>query len=63
MLRRAAGWLLASLAASLAVEVALLPISAWTFSRVTSAGLLLNLAAVPLMALVQVGGIACLVPG
>ena len=29
----------------------------WTFSRVTSAGLVLNLAAVPLMALVQVGGI------
>lgn len=54
---RAAGWLLASLAASLAAEIALLPVGAWTFSRVTSAGLLLNLAAVPLMALVQVGGI------
>jgi len=51
------GWLLASVAASFAAEIALLPISAWTFSRVTSAGLLLNLAAVPLMALVQVGGI------
>jgi competence protein ComEC len=54
---RVGGWLIASLAASLAAEVALLPVSAWTFSRVTSAGLLLNLAAVPLMALVQVGGI------
>jgi competence protein ComEC len=52
-----AGWLIASLAASLAAEIALLPVSAWTFSRVTSAGLLLNLAAVPLMGLVQVGGI------
>ena len=55
--RKAAAWLLASLAASLAAEIALLPINAWTFSRVTSAGLVLNLAAVPLMALVQVGGI------
>jgi len=54
--RRLAGWLLASLAASLAAEIALLPVSAWTFSRVTSAGLVLNLAAVPLMALVQIGG-------
>jgi competence protein ComEC len=55
--RRVVRWLLASLAASLAAEVALLPVSAWTFSRVTSAGLVLNLAAVPLMALVQIGGI------
>ena len=55
---RVLSWLLASIAASLAAEIALLPINAWTFSRVTSAGLLLNLAAVPLMALVQVGGIA-----
>jgi len=54
---RVAGWLIASLAASLAVEIALLPVSAWVFSRVTSAGLLLNLAAVSLMALVQIGGI------
>ena len=62
VLRKGARWLLASLAASLAVETALLPISAWTFSRVTSAGLVLNLAAVPLMALVQVGGmlVSCL---
>jgi competence protein ComEC len=50
-------WLVASLVASLAVEAALLPITATTFSRVTSAGLLLNLVAVPLMALVQVGGL------
>jgi len=55
--RRVVGWLLASLAASLAAEIALLPVSAWTFSRVTSAGLVLNLVAVPLMALVQIGGI------
>lgn len=55
--RRAAGWVIASLAASMAVEIALMPISAWVFSRMTSAGLLLNLAAVPLMGLVQIGGI------
>lgn len=54
--RRWAAWLVASLAASFAAEVALLPVSAWTFSRVTSAGLVLNLLAVPLMGLVQVAG-------
>ena len=54
---RAAGWLIASIAATFAAEVALVPVSAWTFSRVTSAGLLLNLAAVPLMGLIQIGGI------
>jgi competence protein ComEC len=60
-----AGWLIASIAASTAAEVALLPVSAWTFSRVTSAGLLLNLAAVPLMVFVQVGGlvVACVDQG
>ena len=51
-------WLLASLAASAAAELALLPISAATFSRVTAAGLLLNLGAVPLMVVVQVSGMA-----
>ncbi len=52
----ASRWLLASLAASAAAELALLPISAATFSRVTAAGLLLNLGAVPLMVVVQVSG-------
>ena len=56
--RMVAGWLVASLAASVAAELALLPINAWTFSRVTGAGIVLNLAAVPLMALVQVAGVA-----
>jgi competence protein ComEC len=51
-------WLVASVAASLAVEIALMPVGATAFSRVTSAGLILNLVAVPLMGLVQVGGIA-----
>jgi competence protein ComEC len=49
--------LLASLAASVAAELALLPVSATTFSRVTGAGLLLNLGAVPLMVVVQVSGL------
>jgi len=48
--------MVASLAASAAAEVVLLPVSASSFSRVTSAGLLLNLAAVPLMSVVQIGG-------
>jgi len=55
--RRGVRWLVASLVASTAVEIALMPVGAWAFSRVTSAGLLLNLAAVPFMGLVQVGGI------
>ncbi len=49
--RRAA---IAVVAASLATELVLLPFSATFFNRVTVAGLLLNLAAVPLMAVVQV---------
>ncbi|MSO31090.1 MAG: DUF4131 domain-containing protein [Acidobacteria bacterium] len=55
---RLARWLIASMAASAAAEAALLPVSATTFSRVTSAGLVLNLAAVPLMGVVQIGGMA-----
>jgi competence protein ComEC len=58
---RLLAWLLASLAASLATEIALLPVSAQTFSRVTSAGLLLNLVAVPMMGVAQVAGIAVVV--
>jgi competence protein ComEC len=48
-------------AASLAVEAVLLPIGATFFSRVTAAGLVLNFAAIPLMSIVQVGGmVVCL---
>ena len=54
-------WLAATLVASLAVEVALVPVSAQAFSRVTGAGLLLNLLAVPAMAVVQVAGILVVV--
>ncbi len=42
--------------ASLAAEVVLFPISATIFSRVTVAGLLLNFAAIPLMAVAQIAG-------
>ena len=38
------------LAASAAAEAALLPVGAFVFSRVTFAGLVLNFAAIPLMA-------------
>ena len=53
-----ARWIAASIAASLAVELALMPVSAQSFSRVTLAGPLLNLLAVPLMAVAQVAGMA-----
>jgi competence protein ComEC len=49
------------LAASISAELALFPVSAAVFSRVTAAGLLLNFAAIPLMSVVQVGGMALLV--
>ena len=50
-------WIAGTLAASLAAEVAPLPIAASTFSRITAAGLLLNLLALPVMAVTQVAGI------
>jgi competence protein ComEC len=45
-------------AASVCAEIALLPIGARVFSRVTFAGLLVNFAAVPLMTVVQMAGMA-----
>ncbi len=54
---RVASWVRGSLTASLAVEVALLPVAALFFSRVTAAGLVLNLIAVPAMAVAQVAGL------
>jgi competence protein ComEC len=50
-------WIVPSLLASAAVEVALMPVSAVAFSRITVAGLVLNLVAVPAMALVQSAGL------
>jgi competence protein ComEC len=54
-------WIAVPLIASAAVDLALMPVSAGVFSRVTAAGLVLNLVAVPMMALVQLAGTA-LVP-
>ncbi len=51
-------WALASVAASLAVELVLLPVGATVFSRVTAAGVVLNLLAVPLMTATEVAGLA-----
>ena len=54
---RACYWMWMSVAASLAIEVTLLPVGAYVFSRVTGAGLLLNLLAVPAMGVAQVAGL------
>ena len=51
---RVLSWIVATLLGSVAVEAALVPVSAVAFSRVTSAGLLLNLLAVPAMGVVQI---------
>jgi competence protein ComEC len=55
--RRWLSWLVASIGASAAVEIVLLPVMAHTFSRITAAGLVLNIVAVPAMAVVQVAGL------
>lgn len=48
-------------AATLAAEVALMPVSAAVFSRVTVAGLILNFAAIPGMAVTQLSGMVAAV--
>jgi competence protein ComEC len=50
--------LVASLAASVAAEAVLLPLTAFFFSRVTVAGPLFGLVAIPSMAIAQVAGMA-----
>ena len=60
-----AGWVAARVAVPLATllvatvcaELALLPIAAMAFSRVTVAGLVLNFVAIPLMTIAQVAGL------
>lgn len=52
--------LLALPAATLVAEIALAPIAAAFFARITAAGLVVNFAAIPLMALVQAGSIGVL---
>jgi competence protein ComEC len=51
---------LAVVAATIAAEIVLTPIAASLFGRVTCAGLLLNLAAIPLMTIVQAASLATL---
>lgn len=46
------------LAATLSAELAVAPLGAWWFSRLTFAGIALNFVAVPLMSVVQVAGLA-----
>lgn len=46
----------AIVAATICAELILVPVSAAVFGRITFAGLLLNLAAIPLMSLVQIAG-------
>ena len=58
-----AAWIAASVAASTAAEIALLPMAAIVFSRVTFAGVLLNLLAVPLMTVAQIAGLAVVAGG
>ena len=50
--------LLLAVAASAAVEAVLLPVQALVFARVSLAGIALNLIAVPMMAVAQIGGLA-----
>ena len=47
--------------ATLCAELALTPVSAWFFSRITVAGLALNFVAIPLMTVVQAGALLTLV--
>ena len=54
---RALHWLLAALGASMMVELAILPVTLTAFSRVTLAGVVANLAAVPAMTVAQVAGL------
>jgi len=54
---RPVAWLVTSIVTSAAVETVLLPVMAATFSRVTAAGLVLNVIAVPAMAVVQIAGL------
>ena len=50
-------WCFTMLGATLAAELALVPVSASVFSRVGVAGLLLNFVAIPAMAVVQLAGL------
>jgi competence protein ComEC len=57
IMRQAVIWVAVALVSTAAVEVTLLPVAAYVFSRVTIAGVLLNLVAIPAMAVVEVAGL------
>ena len=56
-IRRPLAWLLTAVAATACVEAVVFPIQVWWFSRISFAGLVLNLVAVPLMTVAQVMGL------
>lgn len=56
-------WLGVSVLASVAIEVALLPVFASEFGLITAAGPVLNLAAIPLMTVAQIAGLAVVLSG
>jgi competence protein ComEC len=60
VMTRALTGVLALLLGTTAAELALFPLAAALFARVTFAGLILNFAAIPLMAVVQIGSIVVL---
>lgn len=51
-------WLRAAVLATVAAEILIMPVTAGVFSRVGIAGVVLNLAAIPAMAVVQFAGLA-----
>jgi competence protein ComEC len=55
---RVTAWVVAVVVTTVVVDIALLPVEAALFSRVSLAGLVLNLVAIPLMTVVQVCGLA-----
>ncbi len=60
VVRRVLVGALTMVAATAAAEIALAPIGAALFGRVTAAGLLLNLVAIPLMTIVQAASLITL---
>ncbi len=56
--RMAWHWLVVACLATVAAELLIMPVSAHVFGRVTVAGLLLNLVAIPAMGVVQLAGMA-----
>jgi competence protein ComEC len=60
---RVSRWLVLLCGATVAAELTLLPVAAFLFNRVGVAGLPLNVVAIPMIAVVQIGGIAAILLG